>query len=55
MRMVALGIIFVLTFATCESAEPKTGTVCVAARALDPFSGTGSFLLKAKSIQAGFR
>jgi hypothetical protein len=31
--------LFLLVFAAPHSAEPDTGTVCVAARALDPFRG----------------
>jgi hypothetical protein len=39
MRIAAIGLIFFLILAALGGAEPDTGTVCVAARALDPFRG----------------
>jgi hypothetical protein len=41
MRIAAIGLIFFLILAAPGGAEPDTGTVCVAARALDPFRGQG--------------
>jgi len=39
MRIAAIGLMFLLTFAPFGVTEQVTGTVCVAARALDPFRG----------------
>jgi hypothetical protein len=39
MRIPAIGLMFLLTLAASGAADPETGTVCVAARALDPFRG----------------
>jgi hypothetical protein len=39
LRTAAIGLMFLLIFAPFGVAEPDTGTVCVAPRALDPFRG----------------
>ncbi len=39
MRIAAIGLMCLLTLAASGGAEPETGSVCVAARALDPFRG----------------
>lgn len=39
MRAANIGLFVVLLFAAGGSAEPETGTICVAARADDPFRG----------------
>jgi hypothetical protein len=49
MRIAAIGLMCLLTLAASGGAEPETGSVCVAARALDPFRGK-SFRRPGKSI-----
>ena len=39
MRIALIGLIFFLISAAPGGAEPETGSICVAARALDPFRG----------------
>ena len=39
MRVVAIGLTVILLAPTVGNTEPETGTICVAARADDPFRG----------------